>query len=465
MDEQSDQVSQRILKLDTLRAMGIDPYGQRFDVHHTTGELNEKYDSIDKEELALNKPACLIAGRIVSMRRFGKAAFSHLQDSTGRIQVYFKKDVMGDSTYALFEQLDLGDVVGISGPLFRTKTGELTVQVDELTLLSKALRPLPEKWHGLTDVEIRYRQRYLDLISNPAARQIFIQRTKIIKSFRTFLDAEGFLEVETPMMQSIPGGAAARPFVTHHNALGIDLYLRIAPELYLKRLIVGGLDRVYEINRNFRNEGISTVHNPEFTMLEFYMAYADYQDLMNFSERLLCFIAEKTLGTLKFESQGIQLDLTPPWRRISLTETVLERNQLDPRAADNLKKLREVAQNLRIQLQKDDSIGKILQYLFEKTVEPTLIQPTFVTDYPTDTSPLAKRKRDDPSRTERFELFIGGIEMANGFSELNDPQDQRARFEDQVKKRAGGDQEAHLLDEDYLKALEHGMPPTAGEGI
>ena len=375
MDEQNDQVSQRILKLDTLRAMGIDPYGQRFDVHHTTGELKLKYDSVDKEELALNKPVCLVAGRIISTRRFGKAAFSHLQDSTGRIQVYFKKDVMGDSTYALFEQLDLGDVVGISGPLFRTKTGELTIQVGGLTLLSKALRPLPEKWHGLTDVEIRYRQRYLDLISNPAVRKIFIQRSNIIKSFRTFLDAEGFLEVETPMMQSIPGGAAARPFVTHHNALGIDLYLRIAPELYLKRLIVGGMERVYEINRNFRNEGISTIHNPEFTMLEFYMAYADYQDLMTFSERLLCFIAEKTLGKLKVESQGNQLDLTPPWRRISLTKAVLERNQLDPSMADNLEKLRKVAQNLRIELQKEDSAGKILQHLFEKTVEPTLIQP------------------------------------------------------------------------------------------
>jgi lysyl-tRNA synthetase class 2 len=465
MNDKNDQKQQRLLKLQALKALGIDPYGQRFEVSHTAKALIERYGSLKAQDLEAEPIACRLAGRIMSLRRFGKASFSHLQDATGRIQVYFKKDVLGDQAFALFELLDLGDLIGIGGHLFKTKTGELTVQVTQLNLLAKALRPLPEKWHGLTDVEIRYRQRYLDLITNPEARQVFITRSLIIQAVRAFLDQEGFLEVETPMMQSIPGGAAARPFVTHHHALGIDLYLRIAPELYLKRLIVGGLDRVYEINRNFRNEGISTVHNPEFTMLEFYMAYADYRDLMTFTERLLGSVAQRVLGTLNSAYQGQTIDLTPPWKRVDFIGSILAKHRLDPKDLEDSKKVVALARHLKLPVKEDESSGKILQKIFEATIEPTLISPTFIMDYPTDISPLARRKPDQPSLTERFELFIGGLEIANAFSELNDPFDQRDRFSDQVRQRAAGDLEAHPMDEDYLRALEHGMPPTAGEGI
>ena len=465
MDDTSDQIRQRIKKLAALRALGMDPYGQRFDTSDTAKAVTERYASVAAERLEAEPRTCRLAGRILSLRRFGKAAFSHLQDATGQIQIYFKKEVLGDRAFALFELLDLGDLIGIEGRLFRTKTGELTVQVAQLTLLAKALRPLPEKWHGLTDVEIRYRQRYLDLITNPEARQVFIKRSKIIQAVRAFLDDAGFLEVETPMMHPVPGGAAARPFMTRHHALGMDLYLRIAPELYLKRLIVGGLERVYEINRNFRNEGISTVHNPEFTMLEFYMAYSDYHDLMALTERLLCFVAERVLGLLTFQYQGKTIDFTPPWKRMDFTEAIVTANRLDPASVRDPKRLVSVAQKLSVPVKGDEPTGKVLQEIFERTVEPTLIAPTFITDYPTDISPLARRKADQPSLTDRFELFIGGLEIANAFSELNDPFDQRARFEDQVKKRAEGDLEAHPMDEDFLRALEHGMPPTAGEGI
>jgi len=465
MEDQNEQMTQRIKKLEALRAMGIDPYGGPFEVSHTTRNLINQHNSHDSKKLESDRISCRLAGRIVSLRRFGKAAFAHLQDSTDRIQVYFKKDILGDKSFAVFELLDLGDLIGVEGHLFRTKTNELTVQVTQLSFLAKSLRPLPEKWHGLADVEIRYRQRYLDLITHPEVREVFEHRNGIIRALRSFLDGEGFVEVETPMMHPIPGGAAAKPFITRHNALGMDLYLRIAPELYLKRLIVGGMERVYEINRNFRNEGISTVHNPEFTMLEFYMAYADYELMMNFTERLFGTITRQTLGRLDFPHRDNKIDMTPPWKRIKFTESIMEKNGLDKKQIQDRSKLRSVAGKLGISVKEDQPVGKILQEIFEKTVEPELIQPTFVTDYPAEISPLAKRKSDNPSLTDRFELFIGGFEIANGFSELNDPQDQRQRFSEQVRQRAEGDQEAHPMDEDYLRALEYGMPPTAGEGI
>ncbi|MEK6684553.1 MAG: lysine--tRNA ligase [Nitrospirota bacterium] len=464
MDEQSDQYRQRLKKLEEIQTSGVAPYGRRFDATDTARALTEKHAASTKETLESRPAACTLAGRIVALRRFGKAAFAHIQDATGRIQVYFKKELLNDSSIAIFERLDLGDIVGVSGRLFRTKTDELTVQVETLALLAKSLRPLPEKWHGLTDVEIRYRQRYLDLISNPDVQRVFVQRSKIIAAVREFLNERGFLEVETPMMQPIPGGAVARPFVTHHNALGVDLYLRIAPELYLKRLIVGGLERVYEINRSFRNEGISTVHNPEFTMLEFYQAYADYQDLMDLTETLFGFVARRVLGTLTFPCQDHTIDLTPPWKRISFLEAI--RSILpDSSIVGDRPKLLSFLDQKKIPVKPGVSLGKLQQAIFEAVVEPSLIQPTFIIDYPTEISPLAKRKESDPTLTDRFELFVNGLELANAFSELNDPLDQRKRFEDQVQNRAAGDLEAHSMDEDYLRALEHGMPPTAGEGV
>jgi len=464
MDDQNDQFQQRLKKSDELKTSGIAPYGRRFDASDTARAVTEKHAASTKETLESSAASYRLAGRIVALRRFGKAAFAHIQDATGRIQVYFKKDVLNESSVAVFERLDLGDIIGLSGRLFRTKTDELTVQVETLALLAKSLRPLPEKWHGLTDVEIRYRQRYLDLISNPDVRRVFILRGRIIAAVRDFLNERGFLEVETPMMQPIPGGAVARPFVTHHNALGVDLYLRIAPELYLKRLIVGGLERVYEINRSFRNEGISTVHNPEFTMLEFYQAYADYQDLMALTETLFGFVAGRVLGTLTFQYQDHTIDLTPHWKRIAFLDATRAAVPDASIVGDRAKLLAYLDQK-KIPAKPDAPLGKLQQALFEAAVEPTLIQPTFITDYPTEISPLAKRKESDPALTDRFELFVNGLELANAFSELNDPLDQRKRFEEQVKSRAAGDLEAHLMDEDYLRALEHGMPPTAGEGI
>jgi len=464
MEDQNDQFQQRQKKSEELKSSGIAPYGRRFEAPDTAGALSEKHTASTKETLESRPVTCRLAGRIIALRRFGKAAFAHLQDSTGRIQVYFKKEELDGSAVSVFDRLDLGDIVGVTGRLFRTKTDELTVHAETLALLAKSLRPLPEKWHGLTDVETRYRQRYLDLISNPDVSKVFVQRSRIIAAVREFLNARGFLEVETPMMQPIPGGAAARPFVTHHNALGIDLYLRIAPELYLKRLIVGGLERVYEINRNFRNEGISTVHNPEFTMLEFYQAYADYQDLMALTEELFGSVAKRVLGSLAFDYQGLRIDLSPPWKRIPFLDATRAAVP-DGTVVDDRTRLSALLDEKKIPIKGTEPLGKLQQALFEAVVEPALIQPTFITDYPTEISPLAKRKESDPSLTDRFELFINGLELANAFSELNDPLDQRSRFEDQVKSRAAGDLEAHLMDEDYLRALEHGMPPTAGEGI
>src|SRR5437867_674067 len=462
MDELNDQIEQRLKKLDRLRSLGIEPFGAKFDVKDRAGDVIARHGTSTKEALEQQRVTATVAGRVIALRRFGKAAFASIQDGIDTIQVYLKKDLLGESGYALAELLDIGDWIGVTGPLFRTKTNELTIEVNQLTLLSKALRPLPEKWHGLTDVETRYRQRYVDLIANPEVKRIFITRSRIIQAIRTFLVGHGFLEVETPMMQSIPGGATARPFVTHHNALGMDLYLRVAPELYLKRLIVGGLPRVFEINRNFRNEGISTIHNPEFTMLEFYVAYADYTDLMSFTEELFTRLAQDVLGATTFTYQGTQINLTRPWRRLPWLQAIREvgmQENANPTALLSL-----LAQYTKAG-KKDAKLVAELDETFQKIVEPKLIQPTFITDYPTELSPLARRKDADPSLTDRFELYVAGREIANAFSELNDPLDQRQRFEAQVARRQAGDEEAHALDEDFLRALEYGMPPTAGEGI
>ncbi len=464
--EESDQVRIRKEKLARLRALGIEPYAGRFDGKEPILPIVEKYRDHPREALESSPASAKIAGRIVGLRRFGKAAFAHLQDATGRLQVYFKADRLGERDFSLFELLDLGDHIGVAGRIFRTKSGELTIEVESVSLLAKSLRPLPEKWHGLSDVEIRYRQRYLDLIVNSDdLRKVFLSRAKIIEGLRRFLVSRGFLEVETPMMQPIPGGAAARPFITHHHALGIDLYLRIAPELYLKRLLVGGMERIFEINRNFRNEGISTIHNPEFTMLEFYMAFADYRDLMKFTEQMLCEVAIDSLGTLKFEYQGKTIDLTPPWEMLPYLSAIARRLNVNEESLSRREEVEALAKRLSIAVKPIDSTGKILEEIFEGTVEQDLTGPVFITDYPTEISPLARRKPDASHLTERFELYIASREIANAFSELNDPEDQRSRFLDQLSRRQAGEAQTHAMDEDFLRALEYGMPPAAGEGV
>ena len=465
MDEANEQRQQRIKKLDVLREAGVAPYGTRFDAKDRAGDLIRLHGQKTKETLEQERIPCTIAGRIVALRRFGKAAFAVLQDGSERLQTYLKKDLLSSQAYTVTEQLDLGDWIGVTGILFRTKTNEFTVEVHELTFLSKALRPLPEKWHGLTDVETRYRQRYLDLIANPDVHGIFAIRSRVITGIRAFLFVRGFLEVETPMMHPIPGGAAAKPFVTHHNALGVDLYLRIAPELYLKRLIVGGFPRVFEINRNFRNEGISTIHNPEFTMLEFYVSYADYQDLIRLTEELISSLAQQLLGTTVIEYQSQTINLAPPWRRWSYHQAILEVNGLAPAVLTDREQALAAAKQLNVPVDPKWPLFNIVNEIFEETVEPRLEQPTFITDYPIEISPLARRKDADPALTDRFELYIAGREIANAFSELNDPLDQRERFEGQAAQREAGNEEAHVVDEDFLRALEYGMPPTAGEGI
>jgi lysyl-tRNA synthetase class 2 len=465
MDEANEQRQQRIKKLDLLRQAGVAPYGTRFDAKDRAGDLIRLHGQKTKETLEQERIPCTIAGRIVALRRFGKAAFAVLQDGSERLQTYLKKDLLSSQAYTVTEQLDLGDWIGVTGILFRTKTNEFTVEVHELTFLSKALRPLPEKWHGLTDVETRYRQRYVDLIANPDVHGIFAIRSRVITGIRAFLIERGFLEVETPMMHPIPGGAAAKPFVTHHNALGVDLYLRIAPELYLKRLIVGGFPRVFEINRNFRNEGISTIHNPEFTMLEFYVSYADYQDLIRLTEELISSLAQQLLGTTVIEYQSQTINLAPPWRRWSYHQAILEVNGLAPAVLTDREQALAAAKQLNVPVDPKWPLFNIVNEIFEETVEPRLEQPTFITDYPIEISPLARRKDADPALTDRFELYIAGREIANAFSELNDPLDQRERFEGQAAQREAGNEEAHVVDEDFLRALEYGMPPTAGEGI
>jgi lysyl-tRNA synthetase class 2 len=465
MDELNEQRQQRIKKLESLREAGVAPYGTRFDVKDRAGDVIRLHGQKTKDMLERERITCTIAGRIVALRRFGKAAFAVLQDGSDRLQAYLKKDLLSPQAYAVTEQLDLGDWIGVSGTLFRTKTNEFTVEVHDLTFLSKALRPLPEKWHGLTDVETRYRQRYVDLIANPEVHGIFAMRSRIIAGIRAFLIERGFLEVETPMMHPIPGGAAAKPFVTHHNALGVDLYLRIAPELYLKRLIVGGFPRVFEINRNFRNEGVSTIHNPEFTMLEFYVSYADYQDLIRLTEDMISSLAQELLGKTEIEYQGKIINLTPPWRRWSYHQAILEVNGLNPAVVTDRAEALAAAKHLHVPVDPKWPLFNIINEIFEETVEANLEQPTFITDYPMEISPLARRKDANPALTDRFELYIAGREIANAFSELNDPLDQRERFESQAAQRAAGDEEAHAVDEDFLRALEYGMPPTAGEGI
>jgi lysyl-tRNA synthetase class 2 len=463
MEEINDLIEQRIKKLSDLRELQIDPYGGRFEPEATAQHLKTAYASTSKDALEAQHIPTSAAGRIISMRDFGKGCFATIQDATERIQLFFSKGILNEK-YALLKKLDIGDIIGASGRLFRTRTDELTIEVGDFVLLSKSLRPLPEKWHGLKDVELRYRQRYVDLIVNPQVKEIFAKRSSIIKALRDFLEANGFIEVETPMMHQIPGGATAKPFSTHHNALDIDLYLRIAPELYLKRLLVGGYERVFELNKNFRNEGISTKHNPEFTMIEFYMAYKDYNFLMDFTEKIFVYIAEKALGTLKVPYGEDIIDLTPPWPRIPLLEALRQKGVPDDAITDRDKAF-AWAREKKLDIETGASLAKILDEIFKEFIEPELVQPTFIIDYPVELSPLAKRKKDNPELVERFELFITSREIANAFSELNDPADQKERFLKQVEAKKQGDEEAHWMDEDYVRALEYGMPPAAGEGI
>jgi len=467
MEELNELIQERIKKLNRLRESGIDPYGGPFPVKDRAAEIFDKYGKMTKEELEERRENCTIAGRIIAFRDFGKAAFAHIQDATGKIQVYFKKDVLGDD-YDILRDIDIGDILGISGELFRTRTNELTIKVGKFSLLCKSLRPLPEKWHGLRDIETRYRRRYIDLIVNPHIKELFLKRSKFIKAIRDFFDARGFIEVETPMMHQIPGGATARPFKTYHNALGIDLYLRIAPELYLKRLLVGGYEKVYEINKNFRNEGISTKHNPEFTMLEFYIAYKDYRYLMDFTEELITHLCKVIVGDLRVphtlgDKEEI-IDFTPPWERLTMFEA-MQRYGVDSSVFKDLSSAKEFAFKNNINIDQQATHGKVIDEIFKEKVEPHLIQPTFIMDYPLELSPLAKRKKDDPGLVERFELFICGREIVNAFSELNDPEEQKERFLKQIEARQLGDEEANLMDEDFLMALEYGMPPAAGEGV
>ncbi|WP_069587745.1 lysine--tRNA ligase [Neomoorella thermoacetica] len=458
LEAENDLMAVRLEKLHQLQEAGIEPYGGPFEVTHSTTAIRERFDELEGQEVAL-------AGRLLAIRSHGKASFADLQDREGRLQLYIRLDNVGPGIYELFQKLDIGDIVGVRGKVFRTHRGEISVEVRQLTLLCKSLRPLPEKWHGLKDVDLRYRQRYLDLIVNPEVKQVFITRARIIRAIRSFLDNRGFLEVETPTMHPIAGGAAARPFITHHNALDIDLYLRIALELHLKRLLVGGLEKVYEMGRIFRNEGISTKHNPEFTMLELYQAYADYYVMMDLLEEMVAYVAREALGTTVVTYQGDRLDLTPPWPRLTMLEAIKKYSGVDFEQLPTAEDARRAAISLGLEIEPGMERGKIINEVFEATVEPHLIQPTFILDYPVAISPLAKRKKENPDFTYRFEAFIAGRELANAFSELNDPIDQRRRFEAQMAERAAGDEEAHMMDEDFLQALEYGMPPAGGMGI
>jgi lysyl-tRNA synthetase class 2 len=463
-DEGGDQAAVRRRKLAALRKATGPVYPNDFRPDWSADRLHAQYGTASEEALG-GAPAVRVAGRIMGLRDFGKAAFFHVQDGSGRMQVYVRRDHVGGDQFEAFRTLDVGDIVGVSGRLMRTRTEELTVLADHVRLLAKALRPLPEKWHGLQDVELRHRRRHLDLMVNPDVRAVFETRGRIIQCVRAFLVDRGFMEVETPMMHAIPGGAAARPFITHHNALGTDLYLRVAPELFLKRLIVGGIERVFELNRTFRNEGISAEHNPEFTMLELYQAYATFEDLMVLTEELVVSVADAVLRTRRIRYGTHDIDLTPPWRRVPMEGLVAEAASLSTDVLGSEAALCDVAQRHGVRVPPRPTRGKLVVELFEKLVEPELIQPTFVIGYPVEVSPLARRNDRNPSLVDRFELFIAGRELANAFSELNDPEDQRARFEEQQRDRAAGDEEAHVMDEDYLQALEYGMPPTAGEGI
>jgi lysyl-tRNA synthetase, class II len=472
MSNEKEQIAQREAKLAELVALGVVPYPSQFERSDDVSAIVAAYGPKGGDELEAAQPQVRTAGRVLGLRTFGKANFVVVSDGRERIQIYVRADAVDERSLAIFARLDFGDYIGVEGRVFRTRTNELTIWASAIFFLAKCHVPLPEKWHGLTDVEARYRQRYLDLIVNPDARRVFETRTRIVAELRRVLDGRGFLEVETPMMQPIAGGALARPFVTHHNALDLDLYLRVAPELYLKRLVVGGFERVYEINRNFRNEGISTQHNPEFTMLEFYEAYVDYRHLMALTEDVLTEIMRTVLGRLETPFGEHMLSFEPPFRRVSLREAAAER------AADRIgagtitaEDLRDrdraagVARTLGLHVEASHGAGRIATTIFEALWETDLVQPTFVYDFPTEVSPLAKQRCDDPETVERFELYVGGFEVANGFSELNDPAEQRRRFEAQLRDRAAGDADAHRMDEDYIRALEYGLPPTGGEGI
>jgi len=479
--ETQDLIQQRRKKLQEIVELGYEPYPRKYEVTHSLPRILAEYGTLTAEDLDARKVPVRVAGRLMTIRPHGKAGFAHLAGGGKRLQVYVRLDAVGERDFGLYKLLDLGDIIGVEGYLFRTRTGELTVHAEHLQFLSKALLPLPEKWHGLTDVELRYRQRYVDLMVNDEVRTVFERRGRLVRAIRDFLEAEGYLEVETPMMQPLAGGAMARPFVTHHNALDIDLYLRIAPELYLKRLIVGGLDRVYELNRNFRNEGISTHHNPEFTMLEFYQAYADFHDMITLTERLLRHVAETVLGSLEFDYAGQRISFAK-FEQLTMKDAVLkfwpqDVEKLDASDLGNADVLRARVPALNQWLAqrgvaplseneaKEKRAGELLVAFFELVAEEHLIQPTFVIDHPLEVSPLSKQKPDDPNFVERFELYVGGMEIANAFSELNDPADQRDRFEYQQFLREKGDLTAHAIDEDYIRALSYGMPPTGGEGI
>lgn len=458
--EVNEQMQVRINKMHQIEEHGWKPFGYKFEVSNYSGDINRNF-----EELSANETVVRVAGRIMAIRGHGKTCFMDMQDKDGRIQIYVRKDAIGEENYALIKLLDIGDIVGVSGSVFRTHMGELSVKAAAIEILSKSLRPLPEKWHGLKDVDIRYRQRYVDLIVNPEVRRTFVLRSKIIKTMRDILDDNGYLEVETPIMNTIPGGAAARPFITYHNALDMQLYLRIATELHLKRLVVGGFDRVYELGRVFRNEGIDIKHNPEFTSVEIYQAYGDYNDMMDLTEKIVSEIAQKVLGTMKITYEGQEIDLTPPWPRMSMIEAVEKYTGQNFEGVTDVETARKMADAINVPYEPSFGVGKIINACFEEYVEAKLIQPTFITGHPKEISPLAKSNPDNPEITDRFEGFIYGREICNGFTELNDPIDQRERFLKQVEERNAGDEEANMMDENFLDALEHGLPPTGGLGI
>ncbi|WP_336990692.1 lysine--tRNA ligase [Bacillus infantis] len=452
-------------KMNSLREKGMDPFGKRFDRSHQSQDLIDEYGEQEKEAIEEQNISVTLAGRIMTKRGKGKAGFAHIQDLKGQIQIYVRQDAVGEESYEIFNSADLGDLVGVTGTLFKTKVGELSIKVEAFELLTKSLRPLPEKFHGLKDVEQRYRQRYLDLIMSQESKKTFITRSRIIQSMRRYLDSHGYLEVETPMMHSIAGGASARPFITHHNALDMELYMRIAIELHLKRLIVGGLEKVYEIGRVFRNEGVSTRHNPEFTMIELYEAYADYRDIMSLTENLVAHIAEEVLGTTTVQYGDYEVNLKPEWTRLHMVDAIKEHTGVDFWKQMSKEEAQALAKEHNVEIKETMEYGHIVNEFFEQKVEEKLIQPTFIYGHPVEISPLAKKNEEDPRFTDRFELFIVAREHANAFTELNDPIDQRERFEAQLKEREQGNDEAHMMDDDFIEALEYGMPPTGGLGI
>lgn len=458
--EINEQMQVRLDKMHKIEEHGWLPFGHKFEWSHHAADIAEQF-----EELSANETIVRLAGRVMAIRGHGKTCFMDLMDKSGRIQLYVRKDAIGEENYALIKMMDIGDIVGVCGTVFRTHMGELSIKAVSLEMLSKSLRPLPEKWHGLKDIEMRYRQRYVDLIVNPEVRDTFVKRSQIIKSVREILDNRDFLEVETPIMHSIAGGAAARPFITYHNALDMQLYMRIAPELYLKRLIVGGMERVYELGRVFRNEGIDIKHNPEFTIVEIYQAFADYKDMMELTETIVSQTAQKVLGTMKITYEGQEIDLTPPWNRMTMIEAVAKYTGQDFTGVTDIEEARKMAAAINVPIEKTYGIGKIINACFEEHVEDKLIQPTFITGHPKEISPLAKSSVENPEITDRFEGFIYAREICNGFTELNDPIDQRERFVKQVEERKAGDDEAHMMDEDFVNALEYGLPPTGGLGI